>query len=298
MSNSTNEICAVIVTYNPVVNRVMDLVEQLKQQGCDSIIVDNSTYSSELLNECTNKYKCLHKNVGIAKAQNIGIEECLSRKYKYVIFFDQDSSINPTFISTLLQPLCENSYNICAPIFFDETKGFEYAIIDINKNGKRRKIFSEGKTEPFTTSTVISSGTVVRTDIFDNVGLMDDSLFIDYVDTEWCLRCFSKGIIVHIIPSARMIHSIGDKSFNIFGFCVPVHSAQRRYYRVRNSIHLLRYPHVPKILALREIIFCLIHSFLLIIKQKNKLEYVLSFLNGVRDGVVNIKGENPRTYKR
>lgn len=297
MINISNEICAVIVTYNPVVNRVIDLVGQLKQQGCDAIIVDNSNYPSEILYECTTDYKCLHKNVGIAKAQNIGIEECLSRKYKYVIFFDQDSSINPTFIRTLLQPLCENSYNICAPIFFDEKKGFEYAIIDINKNGKRRKIFSEGKVEPFTTSTVISSGTVVRADIFDSVGLMDDDLFIDYVDTEWCLRCFSKGIIVHVIPSARMIHSIGDKSFNLFGFCVPVHSPLRRYYRVRNSLHLLRYNHVPKLLAIREIIFCIIHTYILLFKQKQKREYLTSFVTAFKDGLLNVKGENPRFRK-
>lgn len=299
MSLKTNDICAVIVTYNPNVDHVGSLINGLEKQSCDSIIVDNSTYSHEVLiaNEgCY--YISLGSNKGIAEAQNIGIAECLKRKYKYIIFFDQDSKIEKNFIASLKQPMEDNKYEICAPVFYDEQKGFEYAITDIKKNGQRIKHYSHGNNQIFTTSTVISSGTIVCSDIFNKVGVMDSALFIDYVDTEWCLRCFALGIKVHVIPQAKMLHSIGDKSFNFMGFCVPVHSAIRRYYRVRNSIHLIRYPHVPKLLAAREVLFSVVHSILLILTQKSKRDYAYTFICGLVDGLRNVSGENPRTYKK
>jgi len=92
-----------------------------------------------------------------------------------------------------------------------------------------------------------------------------------------------------------MIHSIGDNSLNFFGFCVPVHSAVRRYYRVRTSFHLLRFKHVPNWLASREISFCFIHSLILIFTQKNKKEYLFSFFAGIRDGILNVRGEKPKS---
>lgn len=293
MNKKLNSIGAIIVTYNPSVDRVFSLIAALEEQSCDVIIVDNSTLKNKVFENQQFTYNWLGGNKGIATAQNFGIKECLDRNLKAIIFFDQDSKIDIGFINSLYQPLLDKKFKICAPTFFDEKKGFEYAITDVKKNGTRVKLYSEGKHDPFTSSVAISSGTIVRSEVFKQVGIMDDGLFIDYVDTEWCLRCFDKDILVHIIPEAKMIHSIGDNSFNVFGFCVPVHSAVRRYYRVRNSFHLLRYKHVPKLLAFREIFFCVIHSVILIIKQKNRKDYLYSFLAGVRDGIVNIRGEKP-----
>lgn len=288
-----NFVCAIIVTYNPSLDNLLQLMTQLTLQQCDSIVVDNSNVENETIKNAAKKYIWLGGNKGIATAQNFGITECLNKNYKYAIFFDQDSNISAGFLNALYEPMERNNYQICAPVFFDEKRGFEYAITDVKKNGTREKLYSNGRVEPFTSSVVISSGTLVRTEVFNIVGKMDDGLFIDYVDTEWCLRCFEKDILVHVIPQAKMVHSIGDNSFDFFKFCVPVHSASRRYYRVRNSFHLLRYKHVPKLLACREIIFCLIHSVILIIKQKNKKEYLYSFLSGVRDGILNVRGEKP-----
>lgn len=291
---SDDTICAVIVTYNPSLKSLLQLLDQLSRQYCDSIIVDNSDVENEIVKNSAVNYIWLGGNKGIATAQNIGITECKIKKYDYVIFFDQDSNISDGFISALYDPMVKNSFQISAPVFFDEKRAFEYAITDVKRNGSRVKLYSEGKTEPFTSSVVISSGTMVRIEVFDAVGQMDDGLFIDYVDTEWCLRCFAKDILVHVIPQAKMVHSIGDNTLSFFKFNVPVHSAFRRYYRVRNSFHLLRYKHVPKLLAFREIIFCVIHSAILIIKQKNRKEYLLSFLAGIRDGLLNVRGEKPK----
>lgn len=289
LKENKNTICAIIVTYNPIVPRVEKLVTCLQAQRCDCFVIDNSPDKNEIFN--SKKYKWLGGNKGIAQAQNEGIYLALKQKYPYIIFFDQDSDIQNDFVTILLSAMKNNSFDICAPALFDEKRGFEYAIIDIDKNGNRKKIFSEGKTDSFTSSVVISSGTLVRASVFEKVGMMDSRLFIDYVDTEWCLRCFAHGIKVNIIPTARMFHSIGDNSIKIGRFRIPVHSAIRRYYRTRNAIHLLRYGHVPKKMACREIIFSTIHNIILSFTLF-KFSYFKSSFFAVVDGLLNRWGEN------
>lgn len=294
MSNE-KEICAIIVTYNPVIEDLEKTLNSLKLQNCPYIIIDNSPSKQVELIKYTDEYVWLSGNKGIAYAQNVGIKYCLDNNFANVIFFDQDSKIPDSFVSSMIDFASREKALIAAPVFYDEAKGFEYAITHINKNGTRVKIYSKGSDKPFTSSVVISSGTLVNCRLFEEIGTMDASLFIDYVDTEWCLRCFAKGYLVHINPSAVMVHSIGNSSLKILGFRVPVHSATRRYYRVRNSVRLFRYPHVPKLLAFREVIFSCIHSLLLIVHEKKRLDYFHSFINGIWDGVRNIGNENPRT---
>ncbi|QRG80665.1 rhamnosyltransferase [Citrobacter sp. R56] len=285
----SNETCAIIVTYNPIVSRVQKLINSLKEQSCDVFIIDNSPLAVE--DFIYERYKWLGGNKGIAQAQNDGILLALKHKYSYIIFFDQDSDIQKNFVPKLLSAMKQNDFEVCAPVFFDEKHGFEYAITDIDAYGNRRKIFSNGRMDMFTSSVVISSGTLVRSNVFHKVGLMDSRLFIDYVDTEWCLRCFSHGIKVNIIPTAKMYHSIGDNSIKIGRFRIPVHSAMRRYYRTRNAIHLLRYKHVPKKVACREIIFSIIHNIILSFALFKFSYFKNSFL-AIVDGILNRWGEN------
>lgn len=40
----------------------------------------------------------------------------------------------------------------------------------------------------------ITSGNLLRKEVFEKVGFFDDSLFIDLVDTDFCMRLNEKGI--------------------------------------------------------------------------------------------------------
>jgi len=111
---------------------------------------------------------------------------------------------------------------------------------------------------------------------------MDEQLFIDYVDTEWCLRLFKLGYPVKIISSICLLHEIGDRTLDFIFFKLPVHSPSRRYYRIRNSFVLLKYPHIPIIFSLRNILIVSIQQMLLAIFIKGQLiNYLKSYVGGV-----------------
>ncbi|MGY3864694.1 glycosyltransferase family 2 protein [Aeromonas bivalvium] len=278
-------IYSVIVTYNPNESNLYLLVNALISSGVKPVIVDNASKISFCAPCCLIK---LDSNYGIATAQNIGIEHALKNNAEAIIFFDQDSSITDSeFIEKLYKPIKNNDAKITAPVFTDLARGFIYSIVDIDQYGRRTKYYPSIDAVPFKVSNVISSGTMVDVQALKVIGNMTDELFIDYVDTEWCLRAYKEGFEILVIPSARMTHSIGDKTIKLGSFYVPKHSSFRRYYRIRNSFYLLRKKHIPKLMACREIIFSIIHQCILIaFSSGERLAYIDCLYRGLRDGIL------------
>ncbi|WP_417648500.1 rhamnosyltransferase [Enterobacter hormaechei] len=284
---------AVVVTFNPDVNKVISLVTALQKNNVEVVVVDNTPGMNNYPFSC--HVIKLGDNLGIATAQNHGIEYCLKNKADAIWFYDQDSVITDDYVQMFLNTVLNNKDDqIFAPVFCDEKKGFEYAITDIDSSGNRRKLFSSSFNSDFYSSVVISSGCLIRRELLQKIGFMLDSLFIDYVDTEWCLRAFYHGFSVHIIKNAKMVHSIGDNTISFLGFNVPIHSPVRRYYRVRNSLVLFRMQHIPKKLALREFVFACCHQVIILLTQKNKFDYFKYFLWALIDGLRNKVGKNDR----
>ncbi|NBA24204.1 rhamnosyltransferase [Aeromonas caviae] len=280
-------IYAVIVTYNPEEEKLKSLISSLMSSGVYPVVVDNA---SSLLCALPCKVIQLDSNYGIAKAQNIGVDYILSvdTNASAVVFFDQDSSISDdVFISKLYEPILNNRTKISAPVFIDQACGFTYPIVEIKKLGNRVKHYPSPDAAEFNVNCVISSGTMVEVSALKKIGFMIEGLFIDYVDTEWCLRAYSMGFDILIVPSARMKHSIGDKTIKFGSFYIPKHSPTRRYYRIRNAFYLLRMSHVPKIMSCREIIFSIMHQTILIsLSKSERRAYLNSLLRGVRDGLM------------
>lgn len=286
-----SKIFAVIVCYEPDRN-IYKLITDLNDQSVLPVIVDNSEKNRLVLSaNCKYKYIALKQNIGIAAAQNIGIEYCIKNGANVVVFFDQDSKISSSLIEKLYIPIMERRTNISVPIYRDERKGFFYKIVNINKFGIRKVIIPNDNMPYFVINNAISSGTMMHIDTIKKVGCMDSTLFIDYVDTEWFLRASFYGETALVITDAIMEHTIGDKIIDLKLCKIPVHSPLRRYYRVRNSIKLLKYKHIPKLLALREIIFSIVHHCIILICCKHQKEYVYYFYKAFLHGLIGRNGK-------
>ena len=121
----------------------------------------------------------------------------------------------------------------------------------------------------------------------------DEGLFIDFVDTEWCLRCRSKQISIRVVPSAVMHHRIGSRSISLGVVTVFVHSPIRCYYQLRNCFHLFRKRHVPFVFALRETASVFSNRALLLLFVPNRSAYVKAYFRALRDGAKGVTGAIP-----
>lgn len=287
---------SIIVTHNPHIQKLCSLCANLLSQGSYLVIVDNSEKSinrEDLISSDSIKLISLKKNMGIAHAQNIGISCANDIKAKYVSFFDQDSSVNKLFISELISEIDKKKYHIVAPRAMDNDSKEYLDALKINKFGIPSKVCLN-KDNEIKADIVISSGTTLLLSVIEKVGLFDEGLFIDHVDTEWCLRCRKNGFDIHVISSVQMLHSIGSARSKLGPLTIQIHNSDRCYYQIRNSFLLLRKDSIPKLFAINEIIKTLINRFLLLLLIKNKTRYLKSYFFAIIDGVFNKDGPKIR----
>jgi rhamnosyltransferase len=240
--------CAIIVLYEPQIVQLKINLEHLRSQVESIILVDNSKSSSyeslKFLLEDRVVYLFLGENLGIAKAQNIGIAHAKELKFEFVLLLDQDSVPKSNLVECLLSDyyqVIENGIPL-AVIGSSAINSFN------NKPYKPR--FRNFKAFDFNdnilvTSQVISSGSLLSIDNFYFVGEFKEELFIDGVDHEWCWRASSKGMLCAISNSAVIHHSLGEGDRNFIGFRISISSIFRIYFQYRNYVYLCKFRYVP-----------------------------------------------------
>jgi rhamnosyltransferase len=89
----------------------------------------------------------------------------------------------------------------------------------------------------------MTSGNLIKLTVFDAVGYFNESLFIDYVDSEYCLRCASQGFKILEANDAILLHRTGEPVQHRFLGklrSTSNHSNLRRYYMARNGVYVYK----------------------------------------------------------
>lgn len=290
------KILGVVVLFEPDIHHLQKLFDSVSNQVNAVIFVDNSKVSNlDIINNLREYssipviYKYLNDNKGIAIAQNIGIQYCLVENYSHVLLLDQDSILPDTMVDKLFQAeynLISAGKNVGAvgPSYIDVKTGVLSGAISCNLFGKKIKPLNKNSIE--TTDYLISSGTLIRNKILKKIGVMDEKLFIDLVDSEWCERSRMMGFDCYIVGNAILEHSIGDSSTTFMGKNVTIHNDIRHYYMVRNSLYLILY----KKISIRYKMFLLtrLPSFVLLhlLLSKNKKTKISLFYSAIIDGLM------------
>jgi rhamnosyltransferase len=286
----THQTFAVVVAFDPDLEKLSQLCKMLSLHAT-VIVVDNTPGGKAQRNESICTWLENGENFGIGAAQNAGIREALRRGAKAVAFFDQDSQLTAEVLPALVEALNALGTGVVAPLCKDAAIGKEYPSFRINKLGWPVPVYIGESLELTAVDLVISSGSIASVDVFDIAGHMDESLFIDYVDFEWCARVRAAGLPIRVEPRAIMLHSIGQFSVETAGLQVFVHTPVRCYYRVRNAILLARYRHVRTMYALHEVLAAIVHHLLQFQYSENRRSHLRMGWRGLIDGLRGIRGK-------
>lgn len=192
------------------------------------------------------------ENVGLGAALNRAFSTLSERGFTWAIAFDQDSTPEPGFRRALLA-----------------TAGASAAVVGANWRDEARpdaparhlrahRWIPGAFQRPAATgrdlagvTCVITSGSLFHLPTWRELGGFDESLFLDLVDTDYCLRARSAGHAVRVSAAAQLLHRRGAKRPVRFlgrvwwpAFMPPL----RLRYLFRNRIRLfahhgLRAPH-------------------------------------------------------
>jgi len=252
MTHTRPTISAVIVTFNPHFQTLGRQLESLAGQVDNIVIVDNASSEdvgawNESLSLKAGKTIRLDDNYGVALAQNRGIEWAKSMNSSHVLLMDQDTIPKSNTVAVLFdtyERLTLNSVRVGAVgCCYQENDQAELSgFFRYSARPGHRNIHGRDGENEIECELLIASGSLIRMDVFDDVGLMEEGLFIDQVDTEWCLRAQKKGYRLFGACHAVMQHELGLYRKRIWFLRwreTSVHKPFRYYYMLRNSILLL-----------------------------------------------------------
>jgi rhamnosyltransferase len=291
---------AVVVCYHPDVAALQRMTRDLLAAGARVVLVDNTPGGGLGASVAAPPFASpdcaileMGRNTGIAHAQNAGIRHALDAGAQAVAFFDQDSQLDATFLARLTAPLVPGQPAIVAPKIVDEALGTELPSTRLSARGLPTPAYCGDRDALLPVDVVIASGSAATREVFELAGVMEDGLFIDSVDTEWCLRCRAHGVPIHVVPGAVLRHRIGQSSTRIAGTTVLLHAPTRCYYQIRNSFLLFKRAHVPFLFALREALSVAWSRLLLLTVVDDKTAYIRAGLSGLVDGLRGVTGERP-----
>lgn len=289
-----DKISAVIVTYNPD-SGLYKSVEALMNQVDKIIVVDNGSNDlgksiiSDLKEKHTEKITIIfnEENLGIATALNKGVEYALKNKYQWVLTMDQDSCAEEDMVKTMLDTyygIDENERKDILslfPTFID--RGIES--LDKNNNSVKYEYVDAE----------ITSGNLLKAEVFEKAGFFDDTLFIDMVDTDYCMRLNELGIKMIRVSGAILNHSIGNSKQvkKLLGtFNTSNHSAIRRYYMTRNRLYTWnRYKDLNSFTLNRDKKLFKKEFVKIILGEDDKLNKVKMVLKGYKDYKNGVRGK-------
>lgn len=291
-----NNCCAICVTYNPNLSVLRKTISATSSQVDKLYVIDNG--SSVSIERIIANFESVEgiffqENKGVAAGFNVGIRLAREAGYKYVLLLDQDSIPPEGMVSRYLQVmeyLSEAAKNVAAvgPRYRNPQWGYTSRFVRFKwfRNSYNGKEGCSVVPADF----LISSGSLYDLNIFEQVGMFDERLFIDHVDTEWFHRARSLGFQCFGIWDVIMEHSLGESGVRLWLLrwrIQPIHKPFRLYYIVRNSLLLYRMPHVPKKWisgdVIRLIRLILMYAFFSPVRYEAFRWVKLGFRDGIRE---------------
>ncbi|MDO9451536.1 MAG: glycosyltransferase family 2 protein [Stagnimonas sp.] len=192
-------------------------------------------------------------NIGLAAAFNLGAKQLRVKQCSEILLLDQDSEPQRGAVLALhqqWQTLTAANPRIGAvgPRLCEAESGIDHGF-HCRRHGLWVRHHPDSTADrPVAVASLNGSGTLMALSLYQALGGLDESLFIDHVDTEWSFRLQAAGYTLLGLPGVRFEHRMGRSTTRIWllGWRAwPSRSPVRHYYLYRNTLRLLQLRHPP-----------------------------------------------------
>lgn len=295
-------VAAVVVTFFP--DEALPARLAALARECDRVIVvDNGSDAAAraLISGERVESILLEENRGLATALNLGLRRALESGFEWAVTFDQDSTPRPGMVEALWRTRVEAAApgrvavvgpRLCEERLDDEDHRW------IVPHPKCRWWFARVPCESGDLSGVafvITSGALTDLRIYRELGPMDEGLFIDYIDHDYCLRARRAGYEILVSLAAVLTHNLGAKrEYRVAGRAVrpTFHSALRLRYMARNRWVLWRrfareFPHW----AIFDLVYSHYNLLRVLIFEDRRVAKLVASVRGTWDGLMGRRGK-------
>jgi rhamnosyltransferase len=288
------------VTHRPDPTRLGEVLTAIAAQVRDVVVVDNASPRQDAIVDLSARHGAnilpQSTNVGLAAAQNLGIEWARRADAEFVVILDQDSIASPDMVTRLLGGLerASGSARVAAvgPRFHEPRDGRDYPFIRV-RFPRSEKLWCDVAAADIETDFLISSGSLIPVAVLDDIGDLDDGLFIDNVDLEWSFRARARGYVLIGVCSAAMEHQLGERRTRLLGYEQVVHSPTRLYYIMRNRVLLYRRRSTPRTWVAQDLLRLPVKFFIFSVLVAPRARNARFMLRGLWDAARNRTGPCP-----
>lgn len=316
----TERVLAVVVSYNPSPGALQVLLKATISQVDELLLVDNASANFDVVStivadiDSTDKSIVIDRqdsNLGLGAAHNIGFRYAKAKEFDYVLLLDQDSVPMDDMVKNLVvahQTKSQtNRVAATGVTYLNADNGSESFFVQFGLLKFKRLHGADRDDDGCVPADfLISSGSLFSLPNFADIGEMDESLFIDHVDTEWFLRAHHQRYKSFGVCDARMQHGLGetthriDLSGNIFLRMfgrrakrqrnVPQHKSFRYYYIFRNSVLLYKRSYCRGLWKWNDLQRLVMIALMFGIVKKPRLENLSMMWRGTLDGLRGVSG--------
>jgi rhamnosyltransferase len=299
------KICSIIITKDPDQDFPLR-IQRTRATVQDSVIVDNGSAIEhrkiiDLARKSVNTHVLWNDfNLGVATALNLGIDKAIDLGCDWALLLDQDSEPAEDMVEKLCTSF-DNSVEkekiaIIVPRIID--KGIDRESPFLRQKTKwlyeRVKCIDQDLTD---ISTAITSGALINLQTHQTIGEFREDFFIDYVDTDYCLRIKLHGFQILASCQAKLFHQFGSRQrikSGPFTLYPSFHPAERWYTISRNRIPMLKefglkYPHW----MIYELVASTYITLRMLLTEDRKLAKISGMLRGTFDGLRGRLGPPP-----
>jgi len=297
-----SKVAAVVVGYEPDIKIMDELLSSLLSQVDLLILADNGGAEAYLAfseeKRARVKYLQMGGNKGLGVALNAGFECAIQCGMEYLVTFDQDSHAQPDLIAKLLESMntARAKDEKCAavsPVFYDRRDGMEINFPFYQSvNGSIRPVFKAESADGLVLADVlITSGMLIRTDVWQGGAKYNEGMFVDFTDSEWCFRVRSMGYHLYGSLNVSMGHALSDAPpVKFLGFSFFRYSPIRRYFFFRNTVAVCQMDHTPTCWRRRLLSALLLRFCVNLFIDKQKVKSLKMMLKGIKHGRSNSLG--------
>lgn len=254
------------------------------------VVVDNGSDPGDLANLRTLSRECGFQliehqtNLGIAEALNAGVRWARNQGYSWVLLLDQDSRMREGFLDAMFKTWeCHPQRDRIASIHP------HYVHPELGARPLAPRVRDGSYLWCMT------SGTLMPTWTFDEIGYFASDFFIDWVDIEYCFRIRKAGYLLAEASEAVLLHDPGQSAPAYFlgkKFWPSHHSAARRYYMSRNRIVVFRkyFVRLP-LWTLKAMYAALRDTAKCFLGERDRGRKLRNFLLGTWDGLTGRMGQ-------
>jgi GT2 family glycosyltransferase len=180
-------------------------------------------------------------NLGFAGGNNVGIRHAINSGADYVWLLNNDAVAEPEALTRLVEAMeGRNDAGIAgSKIYYHDDPRRIWFAGGMWEKGRLRlrhrgaNMMDEGQFDEMRElGSVSGCSMLVRSAAIRDMGMMEESYFLYWEDTEWCARAKAKGHKVLFVPASRVWHKVsssaGKSSFSQY------------YYFSRNGFSFLR----------------------------------------------------------